>query len=295
MRRHNFGYFVSEGLHGIVSHGFMSFAAISIITACLLIMGSFSLVAVNLERNLGDLEQENQFLAYIDESYTEEEARALASQIQAVPNVAEITFITRAEALENFLEDKQDNELYQDFPASRLRDRFAIHVTDIEQLEAASKQVEDIEGVVKVRASLEIANGFIALRNVATAIAVILIAILLVVSLFIISNTIKLATFSRREEIAIMKMCGATNSFVRWPFVYEGIVLGLVGALLAFFLQWGIYALILGAVEGSGQVQFLTLIPFDRIALWVLGIFVGTGLIVGVGGSTITIRKFLQV
>ena len=295
MRKHNVGYFISEGFHGIVSHGFMSFAAIGIITACLLIMGSFALVAVNLERNLSDLEDENQFLAYIDESYTEEQARALAPKIQAIPNVAEITFITREEALEKFLEDKENNELYQDFPASRLRDRYAIHVTDIEQLAETSAQVENIQGVAKVRASLEIAEGFITLRNVATAIAVILIAILLAVSLFIIANTIKLATFGRREEIAIMKMCGATNAFVRWPFVYEGIVLGLAGALLAFFLQWGIYSLIVQAVEGSGQVQFLTLLPFKKIALRVLGIFVATGLVVGVGGSTITIRKFLQV
>ena len=295
MRKHNFGYFVSEGMHGIVSHGFMSFAAIGIITACLLIMGSFALVAVNLERNLGELEQENQFLAYIDDSYTREEALALEDEIKAVPNVAEVGFITKEEAWESYLEDVDNRELYEGMPASTLRDRYAIHVTDIEQLGATSSQVEQIDGVAKVRASLEIAQGFITMRNVATAIAVILIAILLVVSLFIISNTIKLATFGRREEIAIMKMCGATNAFVRWPFVYEGIVLGLAGALLAFLLQWGIYGLILQAVEGSGQVQFLVLLPFRAIALRVLGIFVATGLVVGVGGSTITIHKFLQV
>lgn len=150
-------------------------------------------------------------------------------------------------------------------------------------------------GVVNYSAQLEIAEGFVTLRNVATAIAVILIVTLLVVSLFIMSNTIKLATFNRRDEIAIMKMCGATDGFVQIPFVFEGIVLGLMGALVAFFLQWGLYALIVQAVEQSSELPWLILLPYGTIALRVLAIFVITGLIVGVGGSVFSIRKFLQV
>ena len=91
------------------------------------------------------------------------------------------------------------------------------------------------------QAAIEIAQGFVMVRNIATGVAAVLVAILVVVSLFIIANTIKLATFYRREEIAIMKMCGATNGFIRWPFVVEGMILGLTGALVAFFVQWGLY------------------------------------------------------
>ena len=243
MKRFNIGYFFSEGVGSIFTHGFMSFAAVCMIIACLLIMGTFSLVAVNLEHNLTQLEDENEFLAYIDESLTEEEARALQPTIEAIPNVASATFITREQARDEFLQDK-DNALFADVPDSTYRHRFSIHVVDIEQLQDTVEQVAALPQVANYLAAFEVAEGFVAARNVAGAISIILIAILFLISLFIIANTIKLATFTRREEIAIMKMCGATNGFVRWPFVFEGLILGLVGALVAFFLQWGVYSLI---------------------------------------------------
>ena len=295
MRKSNIGYFLSEGWHGIRAHAFMSFAAIGIITACLLIMGSFSLVAVNLDYNLGILIEENQFLAYVDENLTDEEALALQAEIEAVPNVASAEFINREQAKDEFIARQDNSELYADLPDTVIRHRYAIHVVDIEQMAATVEAVEEIPGVAKTSAALEIAEGFVAMSNIASAIAFILIAILLAVSLFIISNTIKLATFNRREEIAIMKMCGATNGFIRMPFVVEGIILGLVGALVGFFLQWGIYELIVGAVNESGQVQLITLMDFRTLALRVLAIFGFTGLAVGVGGSVFTIRKFMQV
>ena len=133
------------------------------------------------------------------------------------------------------------------------------------------------------------------IRNIASAVAIILVVILLLVSLFIIANTIKLATFNRREEIAIMKMCGATNAFVRWPFVFEGLILGLLGAVIAFFLEWGIYTLVGSAISTSDTIALVTVLPFGPMAWPVLGIFAATGLVIGVGGSSLAIRKFLQV
>ena len=141
----------------------------------------------------------------------------------------------------------------------------------------------------------QISDGFVALRNVASAVAFILIAMLLVISLFIIANTIKLATFNRREEIAIMKMCGATNWFVRWPFIFEGMLLGLMGAILAFFLQWGLYTIIVQAIDGFGGLQLVAIIPFQTLWTRVAGAFAVTGLVIGAGGSLLAIRKFLQV
>lgn len=288
------GYHLREGFRSIFTHGLMSFAAVCMILACLIIMGSFSLVAINLDNMLGELERENEFLAYIDDSLTEEQARALEKNIRAIPNVAEVTFVTREEALENYVAG-MDSELYEDLPSDTLRHRYRIHVQDIERMEETVSQVKAVSGVAKISAALEVAKGFVTVRNLATAIAGIMIAILLLVSLFIISNTIRLATFYRREEIAIMKMCGATNWFVRWPFVFEGILLGLMGAAIAFFLQWGVYALIEQAIVQTDGVALLTLLPYRALAGRVLGIFCGTGLVIGVGGSLIAIRKFLQV
>ncbi len=295
MRRFDFGYFLKEGFNSIFTHGLMSFAAVCMIICCLLIMGSFSLVAVNLNHMLGDLERENIILAYVDESLDDAAVAELKDVLEAIPNVDRAEFMSREEAMEKFRADKEENELLEDLPAEVLRDRYQIHIIDIEQMESTVRAVENTPGVANYRAELEIAEGFVTVRNVAGAVAVILVVILLLVSLFIISNTIKLATFTRREEIAIMKMCGATNGFVRWPFVFEGMILGLFGALVAFFLQWGLYNLTGTAIAGSDTLQLITVLPFQPMALRLLGIFAGTGLVIGAGGSVVAIGKFLQV
>ena len=295
-RKFDAGYYFSEGFHSIFTHGFMSFAAVCMIVACLMIMGSFSLLAVNLDHMLGDLEAENEFLAYIDENYTEEEARALQPQIEAIPNVAEVTFVTRAQALEDWKEGREENALLDSLQPEVLRDRFQIHVEDIEQLKETSDAVkEQVEGVADVAVAVEIADGFILVRNIATGVAAVLIGILAIVSLFIIANTIKLATFYRREEIAIMRMCGATNAFIRWPFVVEGLILGLTGALIAFFVQWGVYQMVSKVVVQGNGLSLVTVVSYGSMAGTVLAVFCVTGALIGVGGSLLAIRKFLQV
>lgn len=294
-RRFDFGYYASEGFHSIFTHGFMSFAAVCMTVACLLIMGSFSLLAVNLDHMLGDLEAENEMLAYIDDSCTEEHARAIQAQLEQIPNVSQVTFVTRQEALDAYLEGRESNEILNDLPAEVLRDRYRIHVEDIEQMSATKTALEKVSGVALVRAAIEIAQGFVMVRNIATGVALVLIAMLVLISLFIIANTIKLATFYRREEIAIMKMCGATNAFVQWPFVVEGMILGLTGALVAFFLQWGLYELVAKLVVQSNGLSLMTMLSYKSMVKTILPVFCGTGLAIGVGGSLMAIRKFLQV
>ena len=294
-QRYNFGYLFSEGFHSIFTHGFMSFAAVCMIVCCLLIMGSFSLVAVNAENMFSDLEQENQFTAYIDENLTQEEASALQDDIEAVPNVARAEFETKEQAQAEFEADYEGNPLFDSLPSTVYRDRFHIYLEDISKLTETETAVQQVEGVASTKSAPEIAEGFTVIRNIAGAVALILVVILLLVSLFIISNTIKLATFNRREEIAIMKMCGATNAFVRWPFVFEGMILGLTGALVGFFLQWGVYALVSRAISTSDTIQLIKILSFQPMALWVLGAFLITGLVIGVVGSMLAIRKFLQV
>ncbi len=294
-RRLNSGYYISEGLHNVFSHGFMSFAAVCMIVACLLIMGTFTLLAVNLEHMLGELEKENEFLAYVDESYTQEQGRGLEEQLASLDNVASVTFVTREQALEDFLQGREENELLFNLPASVLRDRYRIHVKDIEDMSDTVDLVGKVPGIAKISVLLKVAQGFVLLRNIATGVALVLIGILMIISLFIISNTIKLATFHRREEIAIMKMCGATNGFVRWPFVFEGLILGMTGALLAFFLQWGIYQLVCSFVIEANGMSLVVVIPYADMAKRILAIFAASGFVIGVGGSLMAIRKFLQV
>ncbi|SMC46869.1 permease-like cell division protein FtsX [Papillibacter cinnamivorans] len=295
MKRYNFGYFVHEGVHNIFLHGFMSFAAVGIIVACLIIMGSFTLVAVNADSMLKSLERENEVLAYVNESLSDEEAQALGAVIEQVPNVASCQFISRETAMENFVSQYQGDSLFTDMDPTILRHRYSVKMTDISLMRDTVKALEAVPGIAKVRANLEISEGFITVRNIAGAVSMALILILLAVSVFIISNTIKLATFDRREEIAIMKMVGATNGFIRWPFVYEGLLLGLSGAAIAFFAQWGIYGLVSKQIAGNDTIHLITVIPYAQLAAPVAGIFLATGFLVGVGGSLLAIRKFLKV
>ena len=150
-------------------------------------------------------------------------------------------------------------------------------------------------GIVKVNYYEEMASGIVTARNVAAIVSIALIGVLFVVSVFIISNTIRLTTYDRREEIAIMKIVGATNAFIRWPFVYEGFIMGVIAAGVAFFLQWGLYAAVAQAIADSDAQRLFTIAPFARIWAPVLGSFVGAGMLIGIGGSLTAIRRFLEV
>ena len=268
--KHNFKFFFKEGAGNMFSHGFMSFAAVGVTVACLLIMGTFTLVAYNANENLADLQQENAVLAFVDDSLTEKEAKALQTKLEKVDNVADCTFMSRDEAKENYIEKYDGDELYGDLPADVFRHRYVIHVTDPDRIMETKTAVEQVPGIAKARADQA-------------------------VSVFIISNTIKLTTFDRRDEIAIMKMVGATNGFIRWPFVYEGILLGLFSAVIAFGLQWLLYAAVAQGIGDSDTLQILMVVPFLEIWKPVALVFLGVGILVGVGGSLTAIRRFLRV
>ena len=297
MSRHNFFYFAREGAYNMFNHGFMSFAAIGVTVACLLIMGTFTLVAVNANAMLEDMEQKNQVLAFVDENLTEEEARALADDLEAVDNVRGVTFISREEAMENFQSKYPDEELYQDLEPEIFRHRYAIDLVDIGKRSETKAKLEQVPGIGEgnVNAYEDEAAGFITIRNVAGIVCIALISVLLLVSIFIIANTIKLTTFDRRDEIAIMKMVGATNGFIRWPFVYEGFLLGLFSAVISFFLQWGLYEMVARSVDANDTIRLIQIVPFEDMWLYVAVIFLGVGMVIGVGGSLSAIRKFLQV
>ncbi len=295
MKRYNTGYYIKEGVSGIFAHGFMSFASVFIIVACLIIMGSFALLAVNVNAIIDKFENENVVVAFVDETFGTDEARALESQVESISNVEYATFITRDEAMESFESRYQDKSIFEGLDSTVLRHRFTVYVRDISLMEQTQKDLLAVSGIASVTANLDIAQGFVTVRNVVSGVSLVIVAILLVISLFIMSNTIKLATFDRRDEIAIMKMVGATNSFIRWPFIFQGFILGIVGALTAFIAQWLIYTLLMDMLLGSYTISFITTIPFSNVAIPIFGIFVALGFGVGVGGSAMAIRNYLRV
>lgn len=293
--KHDFTYFFSEGVGNMFSHGFMSFAAIGITVACLVVMGTFSLVAYNAEIQLETLESEYEILAFVDETFDDAQTQQVGHSLSKIANVKEVEFITKEEATESFEKKYENDYMLQDLDAEIFRDRYAVFVNDLNSVNQTAESIRNVEGVAKVRVDEDIAGGFIALRNVAGIVCIALIAILLVVSVFIISNTIKLTTFDRRDEIAIMKMVGATDEFIRWPFVYEGFFLGLISAVVAFLLQWLLYASVTKSLAMSDTMQLLQIVPFDTIWQPVMIVFGAAGILIGIGGSLTAIRKFLRV
>lgn len=288
-------YFFKEGVSSIFTHGFMSFASVCIIIACLIIMGSFSLLAINVDQIIETLESENQIVVFIDENYSQEEAMALKDDISAVDNVASAEFVSRETALASFKETYEDTSLLSGLDADVLRDRYIVYLDDISLMKETQWDISDVEGVALVNAHLEISEGFVKIRNIVSAISILLVVVLLIISLFIMSNTIKLTTFDRKEEIAIMKMVGATSSFIRWPFVVEGLILGGIGAMVAYIAQWGLYQVVSASIVSNNGLSFITVIPFSQVAVVLIIAFMALGLCVGIIGSLTAIKNYLKV
>ena len=295
MRLNRIGYLIREGFRSIATHGFMSFASVTIIMACLIIMGSVSLLSVNIDELIKDLENQNEVVAFVDESISEvDDAMAVEEGVWAVGNIASVDFVDRTEAMDNFM-SQYDDALMEGIDETVFRHRFVIKLTDIALMAQTKAALENVDGIAKVKAHIEYADAFISIRNVVSIISLALIVMLVFVSIFIMTNTIKLATFSRREEIAIMKMVGAGNGFIRMPYIIEGFVLGGLGGVLAFFVEWGIYTALVGKVVGGLTGSFISLVPFETLAMPMLIAFAGTGVVVGIFGGINAIKNYLKV
>ena len=295
MKKNNIGYLLREGVRGVFLHGFMSFAAVCVTVACLIIMGSFSLILYDLHVMILDLEKENQVLVYIDENYSEARAKSVGSQINMISNVHEATFVSRQEALDDFIAEQGDEATFSGLDASTFRDRYVVSMEDSALTLQTVEHIEQIEGVADVSVHYEITNGFQTVQRVLNVASMAIIAVLFVVSLFIISNTVKLSMYGRNEEIACMKMVGASNSFIRLPFVVEGFILGVLGAAIAFFLEWGLYDFVGAKIAAIDTLQLVTVVPFTEVIEIVALAYAVTGFFVGVFGSVLSIRKFLKV
>lgn len=294
MRLNNLGYLIKEGFKGIFKHGFMSFASVTIIMACLIIMGVFTLLGLNINRVIADLEAQNEIVAFVDDSYTTEDAKKVGDRLLQVDNVADVDFISRSEAMNTFKKDYEQG-LFDEIDETVFRDRYVVHVQDIELTAQTRDKLESVEGIAKVNAHLQYAEGFIKVRNIVNLISAVLVSILAIISVFIMSNTIKLATYNRREEIAIMKMVGATNMFIRLPFIIEGLLLGILGGGLAFGSVWGLYELTVSKLVGGFIGGIMDIVPFSVVMLPLLVVFMGIGVFVGAFGGNIAIRDYLKV
>ena len=288
------GYYIKEGVTSIFTHSLMSFASVCIIIVFLVIMGSFALLALNINDIVGQLESENVILAFVHDNLSEVDARALGPSLLATPNVSEVVFITREDALKTFVGRYEDTERYKDLEPSWLRHRYAVYVDDVAMIGETTRALQEVYGVEKIIANLTIAQGLVTLRRIVSGASIVVVIILLAISLFIMSNTIKIATFERREEIAIMKIVGARDSFIRWPFIYEGFILGTVGSMSAYSILWTLYNQVVGKVIKL-EAGFFRFIPFSNVSVPLFIVFAVIGFGVGVGGSGFALNRYLKV
>lgn len=296
MKKSSIGYFLKEGFRNIFLHGFMSFAAVSVIVVCLIITGTTALISYDINLNIVKLQNESEIVVYIEDTYTTEEARDMEKTILQVDNVAKAEFEDKDTALEAYREELGENaDLLDGFDSSNnpLRDAFHITMKDPSKVAATKAALESVDGIGNAVANEEVVARLIQLQRMFQAISITLVVALGLISIFIIANTVKLAMLARRREISIQKMVGATNWFIRWPFVIEGLVLGLLAGAIAFGLEWALYEQLSGFILDN-LPQF-TMAEFQGLMLYVLGIFAGAGVIVGVGGSSLTIRRFMDV
>jgi cell division transport system permease protein len=296
MKLTNLGYLLKEGIKGIFTHGFMSFAAVCVTVACLLIVGSFSILVYNVNIMVEELNQTNEILAYVDETLSEADAKSVGTKINMIDNVLRSDFIPREQALEDFIEDhKDEEESFSGLDATDLRHRFRVVLEDNRLIEQTDADLKAIPGVVKTHAEYELAQGFSTIQDVLHIVSLGIIAVLLAVSLLIISNTVKLAMYDRKEEIGIMKMVGATNAFIRLPFVVEGFTLGMLGAALAFGSEWVMYDAMIQKIGEVDALQLFKFVPFEELLIPMIVTFAATGMFVGIVGSWTAIRKFMNV
>lgn len=295
MKGASLGYLTREGFRNIWVNRLLSLATIVVLISCLIIVGSGSLIFLNINAVLDLIEGQNVVMVYVNDDADDYMTQTLGVQLEAHTNVLEVEFVPREEAFQRQIEAYGDKaDLLEGLSPEILPDAYKVTVKDLEQFDATVGEIKVMENVLQVRENSDLAGKLASIRNAVTYISVGIVAILFFVSLFIVSNTIRITIYNRRLEISIMKAVGATNAFIRWPFMVEGILLGLFSAILGLGIQYGVYSVAsiwLGNVLsmlGGEAVNFLDYV-------WVIfGIFAFIGVVIGAFGSIISLNKYLK-
>ncbi len=295
MRINNIPYLLKEGIRGLFAHGLQSASAFAVTVFSLIITGAFICLAFNINVMIDDLNKTNEVVVYVSDTLSDAEAKSIGTQISNIPNVQNREFVTREQALQEFIEKNGDKEAFAGVEASDLRHRYVVTLEDNSLIQDTVRQLEAIKGVDKVSAAFELAKGFSTIKEIVIAASVFIAAVLMFVTLVIIFNTVRLATHERREEIAIMRMVGATNGFIRCPFVVEGMTLGLTGAVAALGAEWLLYDAVVKKVQEMDTLKMLNFVPFREMLSMLAVVFAAAGLFVGIVGGWVSIRKFLKV
>ena len=290
-------YLIKEGFRNTWSNRMMSVASICVLLSCLVLIGSATMMFLNIDSLVQKVEDENVIMVYIKDGTSDDDEKAMGEQLKKISNIEKVEFVPKEVAWQEQLdtmEDAQAKFFTENSKTIPLPDAYKVTVTDLQQFSTTVKAIKGLDNIDTVRQNTDLAKKLDTISRGISIIAIAIIVILFAISLFIISNTIKLTVYSRRLEISIMKSVGATNSFVRLPFVVEGIILGIIAGVLSLFVVWGVYELAINQFADIFKSLSLVPLAFTKYAWPMLGVFVAIGVISGVGGSLITMRKYLN-
>ncbi len=304
MKMRTFRYLIGEGIKNVWANRLMSLASVGVLVACMLITGVAVVLSLNIDVALGDLEKQNVVMVYFaDESnpsedgsfLTDEQAQKLAADIGKMSNVANSEFIGRDKGLEDLLDGMTENSesLFQYLDGENpLPNAARVQFEDLTKFDETVTSLESLDGVNIVRHEREVAERITGIRRAVNIASIGIVALLLVIAVVIVCNTIRITMYNRKLEISIMKAVGATNSFIRFPFMVEGAVLGVIAAVFTTGLLYAVYRIAI--TEFQSSMTGFEAIPFKEMALPLLGGFALIGIIVGLLASRFTIAKYLR-
>ena len=301
MKWSSFRYLTKQGLHNLRANRLMSLASIGVLTACLLLTGIAGLFSANVNSLVEYLGDQNETVVYLDQGLSDEQLASVDQTLRSMPGLAAVTYVSQEEVLETYKGYMSEYaDLFNDFEEDNpFHANYRVVLEDLNRRDEMIAQLEQIDGVYSVSAPTQLSSVFLTIQRAVTYAGWALVAVLALVSVVVISNTIRLTVFARRKEINIMKYVGATNGFIRWPFFVEGTSVGLISGLLAAGLVIGAYALVVnkvGAMSGFwGPILGSCLLSVGQVWPIVLGAFLIFGVIIGSIGTATSIRKYLEV
>ncbi len=296
MKMNNIKYFIATAFRSVIKNGLMSIVSIFTIVSCLLILGLFLAVSINVNYISDQIRADAEIKVIVDESFDEANIDQITQQIKKIDNVGQIELVTKQDALaymkNAFGEDASALDgLESDNP---FRTSYKVKLKDITKAQPTVKSLAKINGVAEVDNKQELLDSIIHITNIIKTASIWIMILLSVISVFIIANTIKLAVYARRKEINIMKFVGATDWFIRWPFIIEGIIIGIVGSIIAFALVSAGYIASLNAVS-SMHIDMFSFKSYGDVWLHFIVTFVVLGTLIGAVGSGFSMRKYLDV
>ncbi len=291
-------YLIKEGYDNLRKHGSKTFSTMLIICATMLVLGIFIVLFQNVNKNVETIKVEQGLQAFIEDSATEDEINYMEDEIKQIEGVKEVNYLDQDMAYEYAKEVFKDQEYFLEgmdnlkiFPAT-----FVVKFENINQSESVKNAVSKIDGIYKVRYDEDKINAVIAISKIVNIFVIVVGTVLFIVSIFIISNTIKLAVYSNKREIFIMRYIGATNSFIRTPFIIEGAIMGLVSALVSFLVISIAYVVLYAQIPKLGSsLGVFGFLPYTSLWYQILIAYIFLGLFIGIFGSAISIKKYLKV